>query len=63
LENAVHKIENRFKNSKIPRPEFWGGYLLKPKQWEFWQGQAARLHQRVVYENKNQHWNRHLVNP
>jgi pyridoxamine 5'-phosphate oxidase len=63
LENAVRKIENRFKNRKIPRPEFWGGYLLKPSRWEFWQGQAARLHQRVVYEKNNQHWEWHLLFP
>lgn len=63
LENAVQEIKNRFKNREIPRPEFWGGYLLKPKRWEFWQGQAARLHQRVVYEKNNQHWEWHLLYP
>ncbi|MDA3912542.1 MAG: pyridoxamine 5'-phosphate oxidase [Bacteroidales bacterium] len=63
LRNTLKAIEAKFKDREVPRPEFWGGYLLKPKRWEFWQGQTARLHQRVVYENKNQPWNRQLLYP
>lgn len=54
-------LENRFstfnKEAKIKRPENWGGYILKPKYFEFWQGRANRLHDRLVYtSNDNTKW-------
>lgn len=35
-----------FDRSLIPKPEYWGGYRLKPELFEFWQGQTSRLHDR-----------------
>ena len=32
-----------------PRPPHWGGYRLKPDQWQFWQGRRSRLHDRLRY--------------
>ncbi|XP_077978525.1 pyridoxine/pyridoxamine 5'-phosphate oxidase-like isoform X2 [Glandiceps talaboti] len=36
-------------NIVIPKPEYWGGFLLRPKTIEFWQGQSNRLHDRIVF--------------
>lgn len=37
-------------------PMFWGGYQLKPDYFEFWQGGANRLHQRLTFEQKDNQW-------
>ena len=42
--------------AEIPRPEFWGGYLLHPDEVEFWQGQQARLHDRFLYMREGEGW-------
>jgi pyridoxamine 5'-phosphate oxidase len=36
-----------------PRPAHWGGYRLKPDNWQFWQGRKSRLHDRLRYSQNN----------
>lgn len=39
--------------SSIPKPDFWGGYCLKPSYYEFWQGRPNRMHDRLSYQSDN----------
>jgi len=40
----------------IERPNYWGGYILKPTRIEFWQGGANRFHDRIVFESEHKTW-------
>lgn len=57
LEGRVDHYQNEFAAlEEVPRPEFWGGYLVKPIRFEFWQGRSSRLHDRIVYSMENDIW-------
>lgn len=49
LEDNLKRFEEKFKTQEIPRPEHWGGYLVKPVSIEFWQGRDNRMHDRLRY--------------
>ena len=49
LERRVADVEGRFAAGEVPRPPHWGGYLVVPREIEFWQGQIGRLHDRFHY--------------
>ncbi len=50
LEDRYHQYKEQFpEQSPVPRPDFWGGYILIPDSVEFWSGRENRLHDRFVY--------------
>jgi pyridoxamine 5'-phosphate oxidase len=57
LEQRFEEVRKRFEETEdVPRPEHWGGYLLRHERVEFWQGQEARLHDRFLYTRENGDW-------
>lgn len=64
LENQLVVLEKKFENKPIPRPEFWGGFIVKPVEIEFWQGRANRLHDRIRYQlQKDFSWKIERLSP
>ena len=47
----------------VPLPDFWGGYLLSPDRWEFWQGRPNRLHDRFEYLPRAGGWTIRRLQP
>lgn len=56
LQERVEELKAAYAEKEIPRPEHWGGYLLKPDHIEFWQGRPSRLHDRITYTSVNGVW-------
>lgn len=56
LLSQFNAMKNKFKQGKIPLPDFWGGYRVVPQRIEFWQGRENRLHDRFVYIKQGDSW-------
>lgn len=57
LDERFEFYDRKFRGGRIPRPAWWGGYLLVADRMEFWQARMGRLHDRVQYDRKrNGRW-------
>lgn len=56
LETKWNEMKQKFKEGKVPLPDFWGGYRIIPESFEFWQGRKSRLHDRLIYKAENNGW-------
>jgi pyridoxamine 5'-phosphate oxidase len=49
LEERLSALKTQLQGGNPMLPDFWGGYLLVPQRFEFWQGRENRLHDRFLY--------------
>ena len=57
LMEEVRLFESKYTDD-IPRPSHWGGFALKPIEFEFWQDSDFRLHDRFILKptKQNNQW-------
>ncbi len=63
LEMKLAQMKQKFRDGKIPLPDFWGGYRVVPEKIEFWQGRPSRLHDRFLYTRSNSLWHIDRLSP
>ena len=64
LEAKMDELKRKFSSGEIPVPSFWGGYRISPTRFEFWQGRANRLHDRICYRPSDaDRWDRVRLSP
>ena len=63
LEQRLAENERQLGGQEVPLPDTWGGYVLKPDCFEFWQGQRGRLHDRLVYRRDGARWQVERLEP
>ena len=64
LESELLRLEDEFEGKEIPRPDYWGGYIVKPVEMEFWQGRPNRLHDRIRFQLQDDYsWKINRLSP
>ena len=64
LDQNLKSFETKYKNQEIPRPDHWGGFIVKPESIEFWQGRPNRMHDRIRYTlQKDFNWKMERLAP
>ena len=56
LDEKFAHYETYFRNNEIKKPPHWGGYLIRPQYFEFWQGRSNRLHDRIEFVRTDSQW-------
>ena len=56
LNERFREFTDKFEGHPVPRPAHWGGYIIRPKYYEFWQGRPNRLHDRLTYSLVEGNW-------
>jgi pyridoxamine 5'-phosphate oxidase len=63
LDNKLNELEKEYAKVLPSRPDNWGGFLVTPSHFEFWQGRPNRLHDRILYTAENSSWKRERLAP
>lgn len=50
LSKRFERFEKEFAGKEVPLPDFWGGYVIKPKRVEYWSGRPFRMHERIILD-------------
>lgn len=63
LDERLKHFDERFEGEEVPRPHSWGGYVIAPDRFEFWQGRANRMHDRLEYRREGRVWKLQRLQP
>ena len=63
LDENYNRYQEYFLNNEIKKPPHWGGFLIRPEYFEFWQGRSNRLHDRIEFKKSGQEWIIHRLAP
>ncbi|MDY2586923.1 pyridoxamine 5'-phosphate oxidase [Winogradskyella aquimaris] len=64
LEDKLKALELQYEGKDIDRPKYWGGYIVRPVEMEFWQGRPNRLHDRIRYQlQEDYNWKIERLSP
>ena len=63
LEQRLEDFAHRFEGAPVPRPHSWGGFLLRPDRFEFWQGRSNRMHDRIEVCRSGSAWAQRRLQP
>jgi len=63
LDQRMHDYEVRFEGEEIARPHSWGGFLIRPHRFEFWQGRPNRMHDRLEFNLEGARWTLRRLQP
>ncbi len=63
LDSTLDRLTEKFMGKDIPRPEDWGGFVVDPLSFEFWQGRENRMHDRLEYKLVDNLWTISRLSP